>query len=138
MTYDQLKEVRRKFYDNVKTNQMVVVPPDDQMEKALELDMPSIIVIEQPIKPAKKDKRKKIFNQNLASQKGGTIQLFNQMNKSSFQSVTKHGPIDKSPSIQTKKFKAVVASNLEVEAVAYNRKQQQRVMEDMTRNVTAL
>jgi hypothetical protein len=34
---------------------MIVVPAEDLMDKAMELDMPPLIVIETPIKPMKKD-----------------------------------------------------------------------------------
>jgi hypothetical protein len=34
---------------------MVVIPPDDQMNKAMTLDVPPLIIIEEPIKPGKKD-----------------------------------------------------------------------------------
>ena len=63
---------------------MVIVPADDMMNKAMELDMPPLNIIEQPIKPMKKGEKKKKYTTSIVTSKGGTIELQTQMHKDSF------------------------------------------------------
>ena len=63
---------------------MVVVPAEDMMEEAMKLDMPHLNIIEQPIKPIKKDQKKKKFTTSIVTSKGGTIELQTQMHRDSF------------------------------------------------------
>ena len=106
---------------------MVIIPPAERMKQAMAFGMPPFIIIEQPIKPPRKGKAKKKNVPSGMSAKGGSIDLFGHMNKESLQSLSKHINLARSPSTNTAKFKAVVPTNLEAEAVAFTRKLQVKV-----------
>jgi hypothetical protein len=74
------------------------------MKQAMHLGIPPFIIIEEPIKPKRKDNKRNKKDQSLI--KEGSIELFNNMNQESLLYLSKHiGRISQSDSTKTPKFK---------------------------------
>lgn len=108
---------RRSLYQNMAENKIIVTPHDDKtINVSMELGLPSIKIIEQPIhyselKGGKNEGKaiKRSLNKNI----GGTIELFTSMNKESIIALKKTRIIEESKSLEVAKLRIAKGQDVE-------------------------
>lgn len=129
---------RQVFYDTFSHNDVIVMPSKSMMQKAMKLNIPMFSIIEDSLKEPKKRMENKISPVNEAQVRkkfgGGTIELFNQMNKQAMLQLSQKKILDKSRSIKVKRMKASdKGPDLEAQAQKFQKENQGKLKKKIKR-----
>ena len=107
------------------------------MKVALELGMPQFKIIEVPIRDRKQKKLRQKNHEDMSNlRKGGSIELFSNMNKEAIQMISKRQKINKSSSIKIRKFNNSGAGEAEAQLFQQKVNQKQHKKEEQKKTIS--